>query len=249
MTVFPLYHAYSLSEFLKVAHLGLGVRMSLLCFTWSCWSRFWLLREGTLILPLCNEKWLRVSWRMSSVELLSCSPINKGTLWYVMLIDSRCTQLKLRPCQFCGRHEWVSVSQVWWWKTYYFRCFWRELSHEVYTAFQLWTCCLVRSLVYFAIDERNVDRWVLLLLAGFIHSAFVLGYEASLHKSNIEGNQVPPGALISFVQKGLQYLEMEANLNDVSRSSCQMLSSVQSALYCLYHWKMDYIISRRHWVQ
>lgn len=68
----------------------------------------------------------------------------------------------------------------------------------------------------YAVDERNVYRWVLLLLAGFIHSAFVLGYEAGLHKSNIEGNQVPPGALISFVQKGLQYLEMEANLNDVS---------------------------------
>lgn len=94
--------------------------------------------------------------------------------------------------------------------------------------------------MYFASDERNVDRWVPLLLAGFIHSAFVLGYEASLHKSNIEGNQVPPGALISFVQKGLQYLEMEANLNDVSRSLCQMLSSVQSAVYCLY----NYIIGR-----
>lgn len=28
-------------------------------------------------------------------------------------------------------------------------------------------------------------------------------------------NEVPPGALISFVQKGLQYLELEANLNNV----------------------------------
>lgn len=50
-----------------------------------------------------------------------------------------------------------------------------------------------------------------------MHSAFVLGYEAGLHRSSIDGNQVPPGALISFVQKGLQYLEMEANLNEVSQ--------------------------------
>ena len=55
-----------------------------------------------------------------------------------------------------------------------------------------------------------------LFLSGFTHSAFVLGYEAGLYKSSIDGNSVPTGALISFVQKGLQYLEMEANLNDVS---------------------------------
>ena len=36
-----------------------------------------------------------------------------------------------------------------------------------------------------------------------------------MHKSNISGNDVPPGALISFLQKGLQYLELEANLNEV----------------------------------
>jgi hypothetical protein len=35
-----------------------------------------------------------------------------------------------------------------------------------------------------------------------------------VHKTNINGNTVPPGALISFVQKGLQYLELEANLNE-----------------------------------
>ncbi|KAI5325269.1 hypothetical protein L3X38_034343 [Prunus dulcis] len=48
--------------------------------------------------------------------------------------------------------------------------------------------------------------------SGFTHSAFALGYEAGINKSTIDGNLVPPGALITFVQKGLQYLEMEANL-------------------------------------
>ncbi|KAJ8437003.1 hypothetical protein Cgig2_010348 [Carnegiea gigantea] len=50
--------------------------------------------------------------------------------------------------------------------------------------------------------------------SGFTHSAFALGYEAGINKCPIDGNLVPPGALITFVQKGLQYLEMEANLSN-----------------------------------
>ena len=34
-------------------------------------------------------------------------------------------------------------------------------------------------------------------------------------RASINSADVPPGALISFVQKGLQYLELEANLTDV----------------------------------
>ncbi|KAJ7966560.1 F-box-like/WD repeat-containing protein [Quillaja saponaria] len=48
--------------------------------------------------------------------------------------------------------------------------------------------------------------------SGFTHSAFALGYEAGIDKSSIDGNLVPPGALVKFVQKGIQYLELEANL-------------------------------------
>ncbi|XP_022844038.1 WD40 repeat-containing protein HOS15-like isoform X1 [Olea europaea var. sylvestris] len=47
---------------------------------------------------------------------------------------------------------------------------------------------------------------------GFTHSAFALGYEAGINKSTIDGNLVPPGALVTYVQKGIQYLELEANL-------------------------------------
>ncbi|KAG8080822.1 hypothetical protein GUJ93_ZPchr0007g3988 [Zizania palustris] len=47
--------------------------------------------------------------------------------------------------------------------------------------------------------------------SGFIHSAFTLGYEAGIHKDGIDGNLVPPGALITIVQKGLQYIELEAS--------------------------------------
>ena len=54
------------------------------------------------------------------------------------------------------------------------------------------------------------------VISGFTHTAFTLGYEAGLNKSTIDGNLVPPGALVTFVQKGIQYLELEANLTCVS---------------------------------
>ncbi|KAK2985658.1 hypothetical protein RJ640_006921 [Escallonia rubra] len=47
----------------------------------------------------------------------------------------------------------------------------------------------------------------------FSHATFALGYEAGINKSTIDGNMVPPGALVTFVQKGIQYLELEANLS------------------------------------
>ncbi|MFS7910273.1 hypothetical protein Hanom_Chr02g00104361 [Helianthus anomalus] len=47
----------------------------------------------------------------------------------------------------------------------------------------------------------------------FTHTAFTLGYEAALNKSTLDGNVIPPGALVTFVQKGIQYLELEANLS------------------------------------
>ncbi|XP_065623212.1 WD40 repeat-containing protein HOS15 isoform X2 [Quercus suber] len=49
--------------------------------------------------------------------------------------------------------------------------------------------------------------------SGFTHSAFAFGYEAGINKSTFDGNLVPPGALVTFVQKGIQYLELDANLS------------------------------------
>mmetsp|Transcript_10874 Transcript_10874/g.34604 ORF Transcript_10874/g.34604 Transcript_10874/m.34604 type:complete len:495 (+) Transcript_10874:232-1716(+) len=63
-------------------------------------------------------------------------------------------------------------------------------------------------------DEVNFLVFRYLQESGFQHSAFTFGYESFVHKSSINSNDVPPGALISFIQKGLQYLELEANLNE-----------------------------------
>ncbi|GJN38457.1 hypothetical protein PR202_gb27496 [Eleusine coracana subsp. coracana] len=55
--------------------------------------------------------------------------------------------------------------------------------------------------------------------SGFIHAAFTLGYEAGIHKGGMDGNAVPPGALITIVQKGLQYIELEANTDETDEES------------------------------
>lgn len=64
--------------------------------------------------------------------------------------------------------------------------------------------------------------------SGFTHSAFSLGYEAGINKCPIDGNLVPPGALITFVQKGLQYLEMEANLSNGDTDVDEDFSFIQA---------------------
>lgn len=71
------------------------------------------------------------------------------------------------------------------------------------------------------------------LIAGFTHSAFAFGYEASINKCPIDASLVPPGALITFIQKGLQYLEMEANLSNVSICTNSFSSSLPFSLQLL----------------
>lgn len=63
-------------------------------------------------------------------------------------------------------------------------------------------------------NELNYLVFRYLQESGFTHSAFALGYEAGINKSPIDGNLIPPGALVTFVQKGLQYIELEANLSN-----------------------------------
>ncbi|WJX95111.1 WD40 repeat-containing protein hos15 [Trifolium repens] len=62
--------------------------------------------------------------------------------------------------------------------------------------------------------ELNFLIFRYLTESGFTHSAYTFGNEAAINKCPIDGNLVPPGALVTFVQKGLQYFEMEANLSN-----------------------------------
>lgn len=71
-------------------------------------------------------------------------------------------------------------------------------------------------------DEMNYLVYRYLLENGFTHAAFALGHESRVDGAKVaEGDEkIPPGALIAFTQKGLQYCEIEANLNDVRVCRC-----------------------------
>lgn len=49
---------------------------------------------------------------------------------------------------------------------------------------------------------------------GFQHSAYTFGIESHISQTNINGALVPPAALLSILQKGLQYTEAEISIAD-----------------------------------
>lgn len=72
-------------------------------------------------------------------------------------------------------------------------------------------------------DEVNFLVYRYLQESGFSHSAFTFGIESHISQSNINGTLVPPAALISILQKGLQYVEAEISINEDgpgSRGGC-----------------------------
>lgn len=63
-------------------------------------------------------------------------------------------------------------------------------------------------------DEINYLVFRYLQESGYVHSAFTFGYESQVVKSKIDGSQIPPGALLSFVQRGVNFVEIEETLDD-----------------------------------
>jgi hypothetical protein len=66
----------------------------------------------------------------------------------------------------------------------------------------------------FSSDEVNYLIYRYLQESGFIHSAFVFGVESHISQTNINGTLVPPAALLSVIQKGLQFTEAEISVAD-----------------------------------
>ncbi len=62
-------------------------------------------------------------------------------------------------------------------------------------------------------SEVNFLVYRYLLESGFGHAAFAFGNESDVSRIDVRGKDVPVGALVSFIQKGFQLVEMEANLN------------------------------------
>lgn len=56
-----------------------------------------------------------------------------------------------------------------------------------------------------------------LLVAGFIHTAFAFSHECMIARNpSFAKLNVPPGALITMLQKGVQLARIEAHLDEVS---------------------------------
>jgi transducin (beta)-like 1 len=62
-------------------------------------------------------------------------------------------------------------------------------------------------------DEINFLIFRYLQENGFSHSAFTFAYESLVTKSSVAQVNVPPGALITFLQKGLEYVGIEEHIN------------------------------------
>ncbi|TRZ04361.1 hypothetical protein DNTS_022305, partial [Danionella cerebrum] len=83
----------------------------------------------------------------------------------------------------------------------------------------------------------------------FSHSAFTFGIESHISQSNINGALVPPAALISIIQKGLQYVEAEVSINEVSFICLE--SSCAAVRFTLSHeWLAgDVLVSSVQWLE
>ncbi len=72
-----------------------------------------------------------------------------------------------------------------------------------------------------AATEINLLIYRYLSESGFAHSAFTFAHESLVARSVVSDAEVPPGALIAFLQKGLQYVEIETHLQeDGSERAC-----------------------------
>lgn len=61
---------------------------------------------------------------------------------------------------------------------------------------------------------QNFIIFEFLSFIGFQHSAYTFGIESHISQSNINGALVPPAALLSILQKGLQYTEAEISIGE-----------------------------------
>ncbi|KAK7113953.1 hypothetical protein V1264_000099 [Littorina saxatilis] len=82
-----------------------------------------------------------------------------------------------------------------------------------------------------ASDEVNFLVYRYLQESGFVHSAYVFGIESHISQSNINGALVPPAALLSIIQKGLQYTEAEISIaEDGTEKGLETLSLIDAVM-------------------
>jgi hypothetical protein len=81
-------------------------------------------------------------------------------------------------------------------------------------------------------DEVNLLVYRYLQESGFVHSAFSFGHESLVTRSTLSGADVPPAALVTLLQKGLQYVEIESAISSQNSSTKETVRSLLSSRNC-----------------
>ncbi|KAF9361199.1 hypothetical protein BGX34_007286, partial [Mortierella sp. NVP85] len=63
-------------------------------------------------------------------------------------------------------------------------------------------------------EEINYLIFRYLQESGFVHTGFAFQNESHIHKSEYRNSNVQPGALVSILQKGLLYMDLELHVNE-----------------------------------
>ncbi|CAF3088523.1 unnamed protein product [Rotaria socialis] len=83
----------------------------------------------------------------------------------------------------------------------------------------------------FTSDEVNYLIYRYLSESGFVHSSYLFGLESHIVQTSINANIVPPGALLSLIQKGLYYTEAELSIGDDGQDrTCDSLSLIDAVV-------------------
>lgn len=77
---------------------------------------------------------------------------------------------------------------------------------------------------------------------GFHHSAYTFGIESHISQSNINGALVPPAALLTILQKGLQYTEAEISIGEDGKSTSNMLFVLAKLVLLLSYDALQYFV-------
>lgn len=87
------------------------------------------------------------------------------------------------------------------------------------------------------------------MITGFKHSAYTFGIESHISQSNINGSLVPPAALISILQKGLQYTEAEICIGEVNTGFSSNFTSLVGLLdvkMCTRWLSLPFVLDKVH---
>ncbi|KAI8370754.1 WD40-repeat-containing domain protein [Choanephora cucurbitarum] len=82
-------------------------------------------------------------------------------------------------------------------------------------------------------EEVNIIVYKYLQESGFRHTSFAFQYESQVEKSTYRDAQIQPGALINIIHKGLQFMEIEAHMNeDGELMECSVPFSLLEPHHC-----------------